>query len=107
MIQVRNELSIINETETSVEEALFAEISKAGKRFKVLTIFNKPRNNKKLFVELPDQFLEKHRSVETPFVVCGDLNINILKDNQLMKFHKLKDSYILNNREIVKHVSAL
>ena len=52
------ELSIINETETSVEEALFAETSKAGKRFKVLTIFNKPRNNKKLFVELPDQFLE-------------------------------------------------
>ena len=32
MIQLRNDLSIIKETETSFEEALFAEISKAGKK---------------------------------------------------------------------------
>ena len=88
MIQVRKDLSIIKETETSFEEALFAEISKAGNRFKVLTVYNKPRNNKKLFVELLDTFLEKHTSVETPFVVCGDLNIDILKDNQLNKDYK-------------------
>ena len=88
MIQERNDLSIIKETETSFEEALFAEISKAGKRFKVLTIYNKPCNKKKFFVELLDKFMEKHTSVETPFVVCGDPNINILKDNQLIKDYK-------------------
>ena len=49
MIQVRNDLSKIIDIETSFEEALFADISKAGKRFKVLTIYNKPRNNKKPF----------------------------------------------------------
>ena len=67
---------------------LFAEISEAGKRFKVLTIYNKPRSNKKLFVELLDKLLEKHTSIETPFVVCGNLNSDILKDNQLIKDYK-------------------
>ena len=81
MSQVRNELSIIRENGTSFEEALFVEISVAGKGFKVLTIYNKPRNNKKLFVELLDKFLEKNTSTET-LVVCGNFNIDILKDNQ-------------------------
>ena len=45
-IQLRNDLSIFKETKTSFEEALFAKIFKAGKRFKVITIYNKPRNNK-------------------------------------------------------------
>ena len=88
MSQVRNELSIIKENGTSFEEALFVEISVAGKRFKVLTIYNKPRNNKKLFVKLLDKFLEKNTSTETPFVVCGNFNIDILKNNQLIKDYK-------------------
>ena len=58
------------------EEAQFAEISKAGKRFKVQTIYKKLVTKK--IVELLDKFLEKHTTVETLFVVCRDLNINIL-----------------------------
>ena len=73
MIQVRNDLSIINDTETSFEEALFAKISEAGVRFKVLTIYNKHRNSKKLFVELLDKVLEKHKSVEIPFEILTSI----------------------------------
>ena len=32
--------------------------------------------------------MEKHTSVETPFVICGDFNIGIMKDNQLIKDYK-------------------
>ena len=55
---------------------------------KVQTIYKNLGTTKK-FVELLDKFLEKHTTVETLFVVCGDLNINILTDNQLTKDYKI------------------
>ena len=77
MIQVRSDLSMINDTETSFEETLFAEISEAGIRYKVLTIYYKHRNSKKLFLELLDKVLEKHKSVEIPFEILTSIFLKI------------------------------
>ena len=62
------------------------------KCFKELVIYNPPRNNKTEFIEKIDIIIENFSSNKVPFIICGDFNINIFKENQQVKNYK-KNSF--------------
>ena len=60
---------------------------KYGFNFRVGVIYNKPRNNKD-FLEKSDCFLEQNSTFDTPAIICGDFNINVLEDNLITKIYQ-------------------
>ena len=57
-------------------------------KMKILTVYNKPRNNKQEFLLAFDEFLELNTNDTVPTIICGDFNINILETNQLTQNYK-------------------
>ena len=88
MIQVKNDCTLIKEISTNLDEALMADVCKGDEMFRVLVIYNPPRNHKNEFVEKKDILMESFSSTKVPFIMCGDLNIDIFKENQLVKNYK-------------------
>ena len=88
MIQMRDNLTILREIPTKFNEALFLEVEINSYKFKVLTIYVAPRVNKLEFVDTLDVFLESFSESIGPIVICGDTNIDILKENNLTKNYK-------------------
>lgn len=88
MIQIRSDFSLIEELSHNFEEAVFSLIEKNGMKMKILTVYNKPRNNKQEFLLAFDEFLELNTNDTVPTIICGDFNINILETNQLTQNYK-------------------
>ena len=84
-IQVKNDYMLMEEISTNLDEALMADVCKGDEMFRVLVIYNPPRNNKTEFIEKMDILMESFSSTKVPFIMCGDLNIDIFKENQLVK----------------------
>ena len=87
MIQIRSDFSLIEELSHNFE-AVFSLIEKNGMKMKILTVYNKPRNNKQEFLLAFDEFLELNTNDTVPTIICGDFNINILETNQLTQNYK-------------------
>ena len=85
MIQCKRDITITKEIETNFEECVFLEINTKTNNTKLAVIYNKPRTNKTSFLKVLEKFLEKQNSLSKPFVLCGDLNIDTVQQNQLTK----------------------
>ena len=85
MIQCKRDITITKEIETNFEECVFLEINTKTNYTKLAVIYNKPRTNKTSFLKVLEKFLEKQNSLSKPFVLCGDLNIDTVQQNQLTK----------------------
>ena len=99
MIQLRDILTILKEMPTNFNEALFLEVEINSYKIKLLAIYVAPRVNKLEFVETLDVFLELFTESNDPFVICGDTNIDILKENKLPKNCKgciASNGFVLN-----------
>ena len=83
MIQIRKDFKLIKQISTTLEECILVVIEKDNYQFKVAVIYNPPRINKLRFIDTFENFLEENYSPSTPFIICGDINIDISKINQL------------------------
>ena len=83
MIQIRNNCSFQKVLDCDIEESLFVNVDKKGYLFRLMIIYNKPRANKIEFTEILDKVMGNISSQKIPTVICGDFNINILKNNLL------------------------
>ena len=88
MIQLTANCSIQKELDCVIEESLFATIEKQGYEFQLVVIYNKPRANKLDFVDLVEEVLGHLNSKCLPTVICGDINIDTMKQNLLTKKYK-------------------
>ena len=108
MIQVRENSNIIQTYESPFEEIVL--IDTFGFRFRLLYIFNLPKNNKIDFVYSFDQFLAKITSEKIPNIICGDINIDVipnifLKSNYLNAIEANGFKMISNEATRISHVS--
>ena len=85
MIQLQNGYNIINQINSDFDEALFVDVIKNGTLIKLAVIYNPPRTNKLEFLNKLDSFLEENNNHNHPIVICGDLNIDIMKTNLVSK----------------------
>ena len=88
MIQLRNSCSLVKVCESPFEESIFAEIRIHNRKVNLIVIYNKPRANKKDFLSKLEKFLETQCYSACPTVICGDININTLENNQLTRDYK-------------------
>ena len=85
MLQVKINCSILNDIFVIFDEAICADIAKSGYKLRILVVYNKPGIDKMEFIDLLDHNLSQP---SLPFVVCGDLNINVLESNLLVNRYK-------------------
>ena len=83
MIQARKTCCLLNQLDSFSEESLTVDILKNGYKFSLCVIYNPPKSNKMQFIDRLDEFLENSKSANHPFILCGDLNIDIIPDNLL------------------------
>ena len=67
------------------DEALFVDVINNGNLIKLAVIYNPPRTNKLEFLNKLDSFLEENNDHNNPMIICGDLNIDIMKTNLVSK----------------------
>ena len=87
MIQLTANCSIQKKLDCVIEESLSATIEKQGYEFRLVVIYNKPSANKLDFVDL----VEVSGTLNSrclPTVICGDINIDTMKQNLLTKKYK-------------------
>ena len=80
-LQVKNYCTLVKD----LPNDHFSRTIKNGYLFRVLVVCNKPRANELEFVETLDNNLEVLAASSTPFVICGDFNINAFHENFLTK----------------------
>ena len=85
MIQLRNSCNLVKVCKSPFEESIFDEVSIHNRRVNLIVIYNKPRANKKDFVFKLEKFFETQCYSACPTVICGDINKNTLKNNQLTR----------------------
>ena len=88
MIQVKENCFLLKEYYDDFDESITAEIDLGKYKFKICVIYNKPRTNKMEFIKSPDDYLEQNTSSDMPFIICGDLNINTIEDNLMIKNYR-------------------
>ena len=88
MLQVKSNCSILNDIPVNFDEAICADIENSGYKLRTLVVYNKPRTDKMEFIDLLDHNLEQLSQTSLHFVVCGDLNINVLESNLLENRYK-------------------
>ena len=88
MIQLRNSCNLVKVCKSPFEESIFAEVRIHNRRVNLIVIFNKPRAYKKDFVSKLENFLETQCYSAFPTVICGDINITTLENNQLTRDYK-------------------
>ena len=82
MIQMRDEVSLIEELNCDLDESLLAHL-KIGDLKIALLVYNPPRANKQNFIFELDNTLENLNDSYDRIIVCGDFNINVLDTNRL------------------------
>ena len=87
MIQLTANCSIQKELDCMMEESLSATIEEQCYEFRLVVIYNKPRANKLDFVDLVE-VLGNLNSKCLPTVICGDINIDTMKQNLLTQKYK-------------------
>ena len=83
MVQISGNCAFQTTYENMLEESLAVKIEKEGYFFCLVVIYNKQRANKMEFIEVLDEMLSNFNSKTFPTVICGDFNIDTLKDNLL------------------------
>ena len=105
MIQLQNGYNIINQINSDFDGALFVDVIKNGTLIKLVVIYNPPRTNKLEFLNKLDSFLEENNNHNHPIVICGDLNIDIMKTNLVSKNYQ--NTIIANGFESLISLKSL
>ena len=79
MLQSNKFCSITTESKIEFQEALCVDICKKKQTFKTVVVYNPPRSNKVEFVSMMDKFLENLSSSNKSVIICGDMNLDIMK----------------------------
>ena len=118
MLKVKSNCSILTDIPVTFDEAICADIENSGYKLRTLVVYNKPRTDKMEFIDLLDHNLEELSQPSLHFVVCGDLNINVLESNLLVnryktciesngfefnKFQKLRSTFEAELKKSKKH----
>ena len=105
MVQLLQGLSIVKELPTEIAEAVGAVIEQNGCRINLFTVYNPPQFNKKQFIDLLDNILSENCSSNTPTILTGDFNIDLLKtEKNVQEYMNVISS---NGYEIEKKVHLL
>ena len=88
MIQLRDSCNLVKFSKSPFEESIFVEVSIHNRRVNLIVIYNKPGANKKDFVSILENFLETQCYSAYPTVICDEININTLENNQLTRDYK-------------------
>ena len=83
-IQIRDEVSLIEELNSDLDESLLAHLKIGDLKIALLVVYNPPRANKQNFIFELDNTLENLNDSYDRKFVCGDFNINVLDTNRLM-----------------------
>ena len=84
MIQIRDNISYIQEIKCSLPETKAILVKYANVRIILVVTYLKPRSDKGLFIEKLDEFLEKLSNHNGPIIFGGDFNIDILQQSNLV-----------------------
>ena len=85
MLQCNKFCSITTESKIDFQEALCVDICKSKQTFKTVVVYNPPRPNKVEFINLMDKFLENLSSSNKSVIICGNMNLDIMKNNLLRR----------------------
>ena len=85
MLQFAKEIDRIEEFPCSVEENVSVEVRISGNTLLLLVLYNPPRSNKLHFLAQWDHELEQLSRRNKKVTVMGDLNIDILRDDQVTR----------------------
>ncbi len=80
MVQCTQEIEVLEELPCELNESLLLQIRVKMNIFLLLVIYNPPRSDKMEFIENLNCFLETF-SPQKRVIVCGDINIDVLKNN--------------------------
>ena len=101
MLQLTNDAFVIEQLECAIEESLLVNLKLGNEAVILLVIYNSPRADKMRFIDEFDKTLECLVTKFEKIVVCGDFNIDTLKDNLLTR--KYLNGIKSNGCEICYH----
>ena len=84
-LSAQNELK----TRAKILSALCVDICKNNQTFKTIVLYNPPRSNKVEFVNMMDKLLENLSSSNRSVIICGDMNLDIMKNNLLSRNYEI------------------
>ena len=85
MIQIRDEVSLIEELNCEFDDSFLAHRKRIGEFWIAsLLVYNPPRVNKRKFIFELDNTLENLSDRYDRTFFCGDFNISVLDSNRLM-----------------------
>ena len=79
MIQVDKNCEVIKEIKCKLAKSMQVRIMK--KTYILVVIYNPPRTDKMFFIEQFDSLLDRLSLKNTPVIICGDINIDIMRYN--------------------------
>ena len=85
MLQCNKFCNITTESKIDFQEALCVDICKNNQTFKTIVVYNQPRSNKVEFVNMMDKLLENLSSSNRSVIICGDMNLDTMKNNLLSR----------------------
>ncbi len=80
IVQCTQEVEVLEELPCEINESLLLQLRVKMNDFLLLVIYNPPRSDKLAFIEKLNFFLET-LNPQKRVIVCGDINIDILKNN--------------------------
>ena len=83
MVQMNHEVTLIEQLDCKLDESLLLNVRIKKQNLVLLIIYSPPRADKIAFVELLDHVLEHLSTEYEQVIVCGDFNINTLKNDML------------------------
>ena len=108
MIEVRQGLVVVKTLPSEVDESVIVELKYENKnvRFQVELVYNPPTGNKQDFLYKLDSFHSSFQSASMPIFVCGDFNIVVIRENQLVE-QVLNDNTSNGFEQVVKEVTRV
>ena len=85
MLQCNKFCNITTESKIDFQEALCVDICKKNQTFKTIVVCKPPRSYKVEFVNMMDKLLENLSSSNRSVNICGDMNLDIMKNNLLSR----------------------
>ena len=85
MLQCNKFCKTTTEKKIDFQEPLCVDICKNKETFKTIVVYNPPHSNNVEFVNVIDKFLENLSSSNKSVIICGDMNLDIIKNNLLSK----------------------
>ena len=83
MIQLKENVTLIEELPAELEERLTILVRINQEFFLIMLVYNPPKTDKFYFIEQFEHVLDTVSAKNDRVIICGDFNIDILKTNNL------------------------